>query len=404
MKIIQLKSANIKRLKAVEIVLNEKQELIVISGKNAAGKSSVLDSIFYALGGAKIVPGKPIRDGEDHAEITLDLGDYVVTRTFTEKASYLKVENKEGAKYSNPQQLLDKLIGSLSFDPLEFTRLEAKKQIGELIKITGLDFSELDQKIKRVAEDRMFLTRELKTMGEVTDEEAHAAAPLAEKREVSITELSNQVNDAIINNEKRQTLLAAEIDLAKQIEDLKIKHSKVKIELENTSERVEIEPLQQQLSQAEQTNKSITKAREVMQKLTLRNEKKVQYDAFGNHIVALTEEKKKLLSAAKMPIEGLAWTEEAVTYHGIPFDQLSAAEQLKVSMAMAMTANPKIRVILIRDGSLLDSDNLKVIQEMAKDLNFQVFVEAVDESGKVGIFIEEGEVKTNNYDSDNRNT
>lgn len=400
MKILELKSSNIKRLKAVELQLDEKQNLVVISGKNGAGKSSVLDSIFYALGGAKIIPGKPIREGEDHAEVVLDCGDYIVTRSFTEKASYLKVENKEGSKYSNPQQLLDKLIGSLSFDPLEFTRLEAKKQIGELIKITGLDFSDLDEKTKKVTEDRTFLSRELKSMGEVTEEEAHAVAPLAEKVEVSIAELSNKVNEAIVNNQKRQSLLATEIDLTKQLEDLKLKLAKVKLDLENTPARVEIEPLQKELAEAEDTNEDIRKAKDVMQKLTVRNEKKAQYEAFTNYMVKLTEERQKRLSEAKMPIEGLAWTEEAVTYHGIPFEQLSAAEQLKISMAMAMVSSPKLRVILIRDGSLLDSDNLKVIQEMAKDMDFQVWLESVDETGKVGVFVEEGEVKTNNYDSD----
>ena len=66
---------------------------------------------------------------------------------------------------------------------------------------------------------------------------------------------------------------------------------------------------------------------------------------------------------------------------------------------MAMVSNPKLRVILIRDGSLLDSENLKVIQEMAADLDFQVLIERVDDTGKVGIYIEDGEVKEINGQS-----
>jgi hypothetical protein len=83
-----------------------------------------------------------------------------------------------------------------------------------------------------------------------------------------------------------------------------------------------------------------------------------------------------------------------VLYQGIPFIQGSAAEQLRVSMAIAMASNPKLKVILIRDGSLLDADNLKVIEEMARDKDFQVWIEAVRENGEIGIFIEDGMVKS----------
>lgn len=83
MKIIELKAENIKKLKAVEIKPSE--NLVKITGKNAQGKSSVLDAIFYAIGGKKAIPSKPIRDGETKGSIELDLGDYKVTRTFTER-------------------------------------------------------------------------------------------------------------------------------------------------------------------------------------------------------------------------------------------------------------------------------------------------------------------------------
>jgi hypothetical protein len=96
---------------------------------------------------------------------------------------------------------------------------------------------------------------------------------------------------------------------------------------------------------------------------------------------------------AKFPIEGLSFGEDGVLYNGVPFKQCSAAERLKVSMAMAMALNPKLRVIRILDGSLLDSTNMNLIQEMVKEKDYQVWIEVVDESGKVGITIEGGEVK-----------
>jgi hypothetical protein len=61
-------------------------------------------------------------------------------------------------------------------------------------------------------------------------------------------------------------------------------------------------------------------------------------------------------------------------------------------MVLAMAANPELRVIRIKDGSLLDADNLALIDEIAKNGDFQVWIECVDSTGKVGFYIEDGEI------------
>ena len=61
-------------------------------------------------------------------------------------------------------------------------------------------------------------------------------------------------------------------------------------------------------------------------------------------------------------------------------------------MAVAMAINPDLRVVIIRDGSLLDTKHMAVIEQMAKDKDFQVWMEIVDESGEVGVYIEDGQV------------
>ena len=78
MRVINLTVENVKRIKAVEIT--PKEDVILISGKNGAGKSSLIDAMWWALGGSKTVQKKPIREGEAKAKTVLDLGDYIVTR------------------------------------------------------------------------------------------------------------------------------------------------------------------------------------------------------------------------------------------------------------------------------------------------------------------------------------
>lgn len=408
MKIIELKSSNIKRLKAVELQIDENQNLIMITGRNGQGKSSVLDSIWYALGGKRAAQDKPIRDGQEKGEVELtmksDKGTYVVKRTFTEKGSYLSVTNADGAKYGNPQEFLDFIVGNLSFDPLEFSRMDSKKQVAELTKIVGINLDELEAEKKKLTEDRLIIGREKKALGLVSHEDIEFARQYEGQAEVSVSELSAKLESQnLIRTE--YTHHCTKIEMEKnhikeceaKIEDLKksVEDSKKRIidfsKVEDTKE--DLDKLRASISEADDTNKNIRRAKEIMANSIKVSEKELEYAALSNKITDIENTKFKMLSEAKMPIEGLSWEEDKVLYNNIPYDQISSAEQLKVSMAIAMAANPKLRMIQIRDGSLLDKDNLKVIGEMTKGQDFQAFVEKVDETGKVGIVIEDGEIK-----------
>ena len=52
-------------------------------------------------------------------------------------------------------------------------------------------------------------------------------------------------------------------------------------------------------------------------------------------------------------------------------------------------------MLRVRDGSLLDEESLKLLQDMAVSEDFQLWIERVDTSGKVGVVIEDGKVKSN---------
>jgi len=94
----------------------------------------------------------------------------------------------------------------------------------------------------------------------------------------------------------------------------------------------------------------------------------------------------------KMPDPKLGMTETEITYDGTPYSQISCSEQLKVAIKIAMALNPRLRVIRIADYSLLDAASKNMVEAMAKEFDFQVWAEEVDESGKVGFYIENGEI------------
>lgn len=58
-----------------------------------------------------------------------------------------------------------------------------------------------------------------------------------------------------------------------------------------------------------------------------------------------------------------------------------------------MSADPKLKIVRIQDGSLLDDEGLKALEKMALEKDFQVWIEIVQSSDNMAIIIEDGEVK-----------
>ena len=168
MKVIEFRAENFKKLKAVEI--HPDPTVQVISGANGAGKSSILDAIWAALGGADMSKEtgtiQPIREGEEKASVRLDLGDFIVTRKWTKSGSTVTVENKDGAVYKTPQALLDGLIGKISLDPLNFSNADSKYQRDVLLSIVKIpvDLVKIDGDRQEKYIYRTALNRDIKAM------------------------------------------------------------------------------------------------------------------------------------------------------------------------------------------------------------------------------------------------
>lgn len=418
-KIIQLNSENFKFIKAVEIKPDANFQ--IISGRNEQGKSSVLDSIWAAIEGRTALKDtdKPIRNGEEKAFITVDLGELIVTRKFTTSGTTLEVKTKDGAKYSSPQKILDALVGKLSFDPLQFSYMDAKDQVKTLQELIGFDPSELDNKYAEIFEQRTEVNREVKTLSgqlegmeeptkDIPDEEESAGSILAELRQAQEVQKGNdrkRERYQDVKNDYGRT--QSEIkNIEEQIEALTKSLNQYLVDLtviEEHGRRLkeefvslvdpDLDSYQERLEKVERVNSQVRKKKEYTSKLSNFSEKKAISDELTQKLGAINEQKKDMLKAAKFPIEGLSFGESGVEYKDVPFKQCSAAQRLKVAMSVAMAKNPKLKVIRIMDGSLLDSENLKLIQEMAKDQDYQVWVELVDESGEMGVVIEDGQIK-----------
>jgi DNA repair exonuclease SbcCD ATPase subunit len=401
-KIIRLESTNYKRLKAVEIAPDPDGNLVIVAGKNGQGKSSILDSITAALGGvsAKTTP-KPIRDGEERAEIILETEDFIVTRRFTASGSTLVVKAPDGAVYPKGQSKLDDMLGRLSLDPLAFTQLSDRDQLATLLDLVKLPFDpeQLAAERKELFEVRTEVNRELKQA-----QSAAAAIPvtkeMADLKPVSVMDLLDAFRSGQALNQKIAAAETARAEWADKVELLKRELAEAEQELKTAEEhlstappRVDLDSIQDKLDHAEQINADVRTFESWTRASDTVAERQAEAAELTAKIEDIDKRKADGLAAAEFPVDGLGFDESGVTYNGVPFKQASSAEQLRVSLAMAIALNPKLRVIRIADGSLLDSDNLALVESIAREHDFQVWIEMVGDGNGRGIIIEDGEVK-----------
>ena len=419
LRIVKLEIAQVKRLTAVEITPDG--SLVVVGGKNGAGKTSVLDSIAMALGGKDLVPELPLRRGAEHGHVEVDLGDLVVRRTFTEGGGgTLSVRNAEGAAYRSPQAILDRLVGTLSFDPLAFARLSPKEQRNVLQDLVGLDFTELDARRGGAYDERTGLNRQVKqleaqlvAMPEDPDAPAEpvsvealvrdleAAQALARTAEEIERQRSARLQDAQrwIDNvraldeqieglqHKRDAARAGAEDATRDVNRLTIEGASAALEVPNEA------PIRERIAAAEGINAKVraNAARADLAGTLAATKRKAE--SYTASIEALEAEKAQALAGAAFPVPGLSFDESGVLLEGIPFGQASSAEQLRVSVAMRLAANPQLRVLLIRDGSLLDDESLALVAKMAAEAEAQVWMERVGEGAECSVVIEDGAVR-----------
>lgn len=426
--IVEFRASNVKRLKVAHI--KPDGAAVVLGGKNGQGKTSVLDSILYALGGKDFVCRQPVRKGEESAEVVLDLGEIIVRRTFTpDGSSNVTVSSREGARFPSPQAMLDRLTGRLSFDPLGFARMKPADQADTLRRSVGLDFSALDAERTQVFAERTIVNRDGQALRVRFDSAAfYEGAPLEEqstadvlaRRDAALEQ--NKANAALRQRAKdahrdhvdatKAEIAAAdavqetqeEIHRLQQVLETQKAAHKTAVEALTTARNhaVEIEtqatavvdvdtkPFDAELGQVEQTN---AKTRANLEHARLKerlDEKRAESTAKTTRLEAIDKEKAKAIAEAAMPVPGLAFDETGVTLNGLPFDQASQAEQLRVSVAMGFALNPRLRVLLVRDASLLDAESLALVEQMAAERGGQVWLERVEQDGATTVLIEDG--------------
>jgi len=407
MKIIEFNAENIKRLRVVQI--RPDGALVQITGPNGSGKSSILDAIMFALGGASTHDAQPIRRGAEKAKVVLDLGEFVVTRRFTEGGTSLTIEDAEGITLKSPQGILDKIVGKFTFDPLAFAMADPKTRL-QMLKDTvtlDVDLDALDSERRRLYDERTDVSRRAKQL-----ESQAAAFPStvdAPTETVSVAHLAKELDAALqhnaIQDDRSRTIDATDSRLARldeEIRELEARREALGDRREEAFEqrcalpapeaKIEVEEFRARIASAEARNSAYYAAERGRDAAKLAEREYDKAAELTRQIEDLDEQKRLAMANAKFPVDGLTFGDGEVTLNGLPFSQASSAEQLRASVALAMASNPTLRVLRIKDGSLLDEQNLALLESMAELQDYQVWIERVDTRGTVGVVMLDGHV------------
>lgn len=409
----ELRVSNFQRIKDAKIRPTG-PGILMITGRNEQGKTSLLDSISAAIGGPKFTPTNPIRRGQKEAEVYCDFGGIRMTRTWeyredkTIKMS-LALEFANGEKPRDKQTVLDKLRGTdLAADPLEFTRLSAKDQFDVLRGLVpGIDFDALAKERKRVFDERTQIGRDY-------DRESNAAnaidvpqgtptdiidvsALVAEMRKAA--DFNTELNDRAQRREAAELRIET---LRQEADALAIKVKEMNTEADGLEKKLKTAPalpepknlavLQGQIATADSINADVRLLQAQDAHRTLAKQLNASHARHTEAIEAIDKHKNDAIAKAKLPLANMTFGDNEILMDGLPFAQASQAAKLRASTGIAMALKPDLKVLCIRDGSLLDTESLKLLGDMVAENKFVVLLERVSDGEPMGIRIEDGEI------------
>lgn len=441
--IIRISADNFKNVKIIDFMPN--RYVTTVSGGNGAGKTSALDIVFYGLLGRKTLSPALIRQGQKKGFIRIETTSHIITRHLDDKGGSLQIEVKAtNTLVKAPDDWLEGIAGPLGFDPLKFKHMKPEEQFQELKRLVPMD-ADVDDLETRNETDAETITRRKAEAKRLEAARDHITV------DKTLPSILNDVgdllkqrradaehNDAIDKERRRRVqiednqarLTGTIADKKRQMENLKAELAQLVAEGEATTKTMKDWKPLEELRDESSWDAKINEATRANSAISTNNANKEQRDRFEQDVDAIKVEVSQLeeqvrtrkitiantLAKAKFPIPGLSFEtisegsggrerknpKKIITYNGVPLSETSSAEQIRVSTAIGMASKPELPFLLIRDGSLLDDNGLAIIEKMAHENNYQILMEKVDTSGKVGIFMEDGTIKTVNPQPDDK--
>lgn len=189
------------------------------------------------------------------------------------------------------------------------------------------------------------------------------------------------INDAADSSDKSANALQAKLDAAPTLD-----------------EPVKTEEITAKLNAGRLTNKTLSDW-QVLRDRRSAHQKEAdrladKSAAFTKTLDDLEAAKLKAIEDAQLPVDGLGFGDGFVMLKGVPWKQAGESERVDASTAIAMALNPRLKVILIRDGSGVAKRMRERIRQRAAAKGYRVLMEVVDTPEGTTVVIEDGQVKS----------
>lgn len=406
-KINTLEVENVKRIRAVQLT-PAANGLTLIGGNNNQGKTSVLDSICWLLGGKKFEPTNAKREGaliEPVLRARLSNGLIVERKG---KNAALKVIDGKGNR--SGQALLDSFISELALNLPKFMQASDKEKADTLLQIIGVgeQLAQMEQEEKRLYDQRT-------AIGQIAQQKSKYAAELIRWENIpdapiSASELILQQQEILARNgenqRKRQQLhmltdrknqLAERIAmLQQQLQDIMQEYEQTTAD-EETAMKTVAELQDESTTELEMNIANIdkinVKIRDNMNKAAAEAEARGytdQYEDLTAQIEAIRKAKRDLLLGADLPLQGLSVADGKLLYNGKAWDCMSGSEQLRVATAIVHKLQPHCGFVLLDKLEQMDMQTLTDFGAWLEEEDLQAIATRVSTGDECSIIIEDG--------------
>lgn len=401
-KITQLEAENVKRVKAVQLTPAE-SGLTVIGGRNNQGKTSVLDAIMWTLGGDKMKPGKPFRDGSMvPPRLRVELSNGIIVERSGDKST-LKVTDANGKKAG--QTLLNTFVEQFALDMPKFMESSSKEKARTLLRVIGLE-----DKIRQLDQDGQKAYNDRRAVGQIADQKEKYAKELPEYPDapaepVSAYELIQRQQAILAQNGENQRKreyaahLEAERDrVGRQLEELKAKYESLCADCETAAKDAldlldeSTEQLEADIRRIDLINEKVRTNQKKRQAMDEADKLWEEYASLTKKLEEIRNETRHLLEEAKLPLPGLSVDGWELTYEGKPWDCMSGSDQLKVSTAIVRALNPECGFVLLDKLEQMDLQSLREFGAWMEAEGLQGIATRVSTGGECSIIIEDGNV------------
>lgn len=409
LKINKLEIENVKRIKAVKVEPNQ-NGLTIIGGKNNQGKTSVLDSIAWALGGDRFKPSQATREGSvipPTLHIVMNNGLIIERKG---KNSALKVTEPSGQK--GGQQLLNEFVEELALNLPKFMEASGREKAQTLLQIIGAGeaLENLEKEEKELYNERLYIGRTADQKEKYAKEQPYY--PEAPKELVSPSDLIREQQEILAQNGENQrkrdnleTLQHQCVRLNTEIADLEEELEKKRREQEAVKHDIEIAKITvadlQDQSTAELED-SIANIEEINRKVRANLDKdkaeedalhyRNQYNELTKKIDEARDKKTRLLESAELPLPELSVKDGELVYKGQKWDNMSGSDRLKVATAIVRKLNPNCGFVLLDKLEQMDMDTLHEFGDWLEKEGLQAIATRVSTGDECSILIEDGYV------------